>query len=420
MELQGLGPDKAALAKRRARAQRIIALHQFLNILVCLIVEPTRIHLLRRLSPDLDATGLTARLTMWSTITGVSEFIFNPTLGRICDACGRRPCFMVAPLASTVLKTLFVLRPSAFLLGVEAIVCDGTRVMSGATVCSAALADILSGPELANAFSTQLAYSGLSVVVGPVIGSTLVSLTGSMYAPFAASAAMAAGLLTADYLMVKETLDPEERKPFEGFVNPLRVTDLFFSGNFSLTMLVCIFGLNCAVEPKNVSILKKMHNMQTLGMSQWMMSNMASLTGVGMFVQSPISRVCARMGANTVCFRSLANVFTSMGYALQGMIVTTWAALFGSICLFVGEGRSLANKGMAIDLAAKGGWGRGEFNGKLANLRALMGIASTLLYSRCYNAGFRRGCPSFSLFVPALVSAITEVLCRIQAAASAS
>lgn len=409
---------QAALARqqRARRSIQFIQMHQCINILISLTVEPTRIHLLRRLDPTADAAALSARLTAWTAINGFCEFMVNPTVGRLCDAYGRRPCFMVSPAASVVLKALFVLRPSPWLLGAEAVLCDGTRVISGATSCTAALSDLLSGQELASAFSTQLAVSGFSVMVGPLIGSALISRTGSMYAPFVAAAAMAGVMLLGDYFFIEETLDPKKRKPFKGIANPLNMSNIFLSGDATLTTLVSSCALNFALEPKNLSVLNTMHNMQTLGMRQAGMGYMKSMTGLGMLVQSPISSVCKKLGMEALGFRSLANLSSVVSYGLKAAVPRLWAAWTASFIAFIGEGRQATNKSLAIGQAAKVGIGKGEFNGQFANLRALIAIIATVAYGRCYKVALQRGKPSLSFMAPMVVALLTELVCKRQLA----
>lgn len=407
---------EVARQERVRRSIMLIQVHQCVNILISLTVEPTRIHLLRRLEPNADAAMLGARLTTWTAINGFCEFIVNPTVGRLCDAYGRRPCFMISPAASLVLKTLFVLRPSPWLLGAEAVMCDGTRVISGATCCTAALSDLLSGQELAAAFSTQLAVSGFSVMVGPLIGSALISRTGSLYAPFVAAAAMAGGMLLGDYLFIEETLGSEKRKPFAGVANPLNMSNIFLSGDASLTTLVSSCALNFALEPKNLSVLNTMHNMQTLGMQQTGMGYMKSMTGLGMLVQSPISSACKQLGIGALGFRSLANFCSAASYGLKAAVPRIWAAWTASFVAFIGEGRQSTNKALAIGQAAKAGIGKGEFNGQFANLRALIAVLAPVAYGRCYEAALRRKKPSLSFIAPMVVAFLTELICRRQLA----
>jgi len=404
--------------QQRARMQRVITLHQFMNIVVSLLVEPTRLHILKALSPGDDIRALSARMTWWTAIAGAMEFLLNPTLGKLSDAVGRKPFFMLSPLASVALKALFVLRPSPLTLGLEAVVCDGLRVISGSTICSAALTDLLSGQELSAAFSTQLAVSGLSVVVGPLVASAVISRTGSMYAPFAVAAVAAGGMLLADCLLLEETLEEDARKEFGGFVNPLSLVRVFASRDARFNLLVCVAALNNAVEPKNTSVLAKVNQLDSFKMSATEMSLMTSLSGVSMYAQKPVQVALSRLGAGPPRVRSLANLATFLGFAIRAL-PRRWALYASMLLGSVGLARAQYSSSLRVARAVELGWGRGEFTGQMANLRAVLGVVAPVLYSGCFAALARRGAPSgYAFLAPASVGLATEALCQAHLALS--
>eukprot|EP00747_Dinoflagellata_sp_TGD_P178506 gnl/TRDRNA2_/TRDRNA2_27492_c0_seq1.p1 gnl/TRDRNA2_/TRDRNA2_27492_c0~~gnl/TRDRNA2_/TRDRNA2_27492_c0_seq1.p1 ORF type:complete len:404 (+),score=57.91 gnl/TRDRNA2_/TRDRNA2_27492_c0_seq1:120-1331(+) len=357
------------LVKRRNRAQRLIQLHQFVNVLMSMTAEPTRIHLLKKLSPDSDAASMNVKLTTWTAISGLFEFLLNPMLGRLSDAHGRRPFYLISPFASVVLKSLLVLRPSTFLLGAEAVVGDGTRLMSGATVCSAALSDILSGAELSAGFASMQASAGLGIMLGPYLGSTLISYTKSLYSPYLASALMSGALLVGDYFFMEETLLPARRKPPSGVASPLMLVNLFVTGNSGLTWLVCICGLNFALDGKNLSNMTKLHSLHTLRLSPRMMGHLQSFNGLGMLVQKPLGQLCLGAGMTAFGYRTFCNVFTILSHIVKAFVPTVAGAWISASCGFLGAARLQTNKAMASDLAVHAGIGKGEFSSQLANLR---------------------------------------------------
>jgi len=401
-----------ALARRRDRAQRLIQLHQFINVLMSVTAEPTRIHLLKKLSPESDAAAMNVKMATWTTISGLFEFLLNPTLGRVCDAYGRRAFYMINPVASVAFRSLFVLRPSTFLLGMEAVICDGTRLMSGTTVCSAALSDILSGKELTAGLSSQQAWGGLGIMLGPYLGSTLISYTGSMYSPFVASAVMSGALLVADYFLMEETLLLERRRPLSGVVSPLTLRKLFLTGNSSLTWLICICGLNFAVDSKNLNNMTKIHSFDTLKMSAKMMGHLQSFNGLGLLAQKPLGQLCLGMGITALGYRTFCNVFTIFSHIVKAFIPTVMGTWLSASCSFLGAARLHLNKAMAADLAVEAGMGKGEFSSQLANFRALIVAIFPAVYSRCYALALRRGRPSLAFLAPGFLAVLCEVICR--------
>merc|ERR1719482_1721916 len=115
---------------------------------------------------------------------------------------------------------------------------------------------------------------------------------------------------------------------------------------------------------------------------------MASITGASLLLQQPISRLCANCGMSQFAFRSLANLFTVLGYSLKGIMAThSWAAWACAVCQFVGEGRYPLNKALAIDDAVAAGMGTGEFAAQLANARAFAVVVFPIVYSKIFDLG---------------------------------
>ena len=58
-------------------------------------------------------------------IIGLSEWLINPTLGKLSDSVGRKPFAMLAPFVNVFVKMHVALRPSVWALGLEQVVGDG-------------------------------------------------------------------------------------------------------------------------------------------------------------------------------------------------------------------------------------------------------------------------------------------------------
>ena len=179
----------------KARAIRVLYVHQAVNILCSLMVAPTRIHLLRELRPEATIAQLNGIVTSWVAIIGLSEWLINPTLGKLSDSVGRKPFAMLAPFVNVFVKMHVALRPSVWALGLEQVVGDGLRVVSGATIVNASLSDLISGSELALVNSRMMAVAGVGVMLGPILGRAVIGATGRITSAFAASAAVSGLML---------------------------------------------------------------------------------------------------------------------------------------------------------------------------------------------------------------------------------
>ena len=154
-------------------------------------------------------------LSTWTSVTAAIEFILNPTLGKLSDAYGRKPFMVLAPYAAIVLKSWVLMAPSVFSLTVERIVCDGLRTMSGTTMGSAAITDIVPKDQIGKAMSGLWSWMGLAIIGAPLLASRL-----STRGTYQVAILVALGQLVADQFYLKETLKKEEMKPFPGFANP--------------------------------------------------------------------------------------------------------------------------------------------------------------------------------------------------------
>ena len=110
------GGDAAERAKKLQQLQ-LFNVHMACNVALSLFVFNVRTEVLRGLVRN-DVQRLTNILSSWAASIGLLEFLFNPTIGRLSDAFGRKPFMLAAPVASAILKTLTVLNPSLFTLTV--------------------------------------------------------------------------------------------------------------------------------------------------------------------------------------------------------------------------------------------------------------------------------------------------------------
>ncbi len=141
----------------------------------------------------------------------LAQFLFAPLLGNLSDRFGRRPILLasmagfavnmlVAGLA-TQLWMLFVGRTVAGIFG------------ASASTASAAIADTTPPARRAEAFGLVGVAFGLGFIVGPALG----GVVGQWHprAPFFVAAGLAGINLLIGLIMLRETLPPEKRRPFD-------------------------------------------------------------------------------------------------------------------------------------------------------------------------------------------------------------
>lgn len=386
---------------------RLIYAHMFMNIFSSLVVSTSRLHLLKQLRPLATTSELNATTTTWqATITAI-EFLFQPTFGKLSDAIGRKQFLLIAPLANLVLKTWMALAPSTLALSMEAVIGDGLRVL-GTTMVSSSVADLTTDQsKLAVNLSLIGASGGAAVLLGTLAGGQLVSATGgNLLAPYYLSAFMAGCLTLMDATLVQESLSPSKRRPFPGLVNPLAFTKLFRTGHSTFSTLNAVQGLNYCCETKNVAAILSLYGMNQLRLDPTAQSRVVAAVGLSMVMQAPIQKaLMPKLGMQG--FTTVANLATAAGYALRGSIQSLWATYAGIMFGFFGEARASGNKARTVKLVDTVGMGIGEMNGYHANLRAVCGLAVTLLYSRAYEVA-----PGAPWLLVSLLGLVTEALCR--------
>ena len=118
---------------------------------------------------------------------------------------------MMAPWAAFILKSWVLVNPSLVSLTVEKVVCDGLRTMAGTTMTSAALSDLVEGPQLAVYTAKLWSAMGAAILAAPIIASFFTARQTYQLAILAALAQL--GIET---MYLKETLPEEKRRPFTG------------------------------------------------------------------------------------------------------------------------------------------------------------------------------------------------------------
>lgn len=162
-----------------------------------------------------ELTGQTiaeaARDAGWLAFTyALLQFVFSPIIGNLSDRFGRRPVLMAALLAYSINYALMGLAPTLIWLFIG-------RAIAGITGASfsaayAYVADISPPERRAQNFGLIGLAFGIGFIVGPAIGGLLGEYDTRL--PFFAAGALA--LLNAAYgfFFLKESLRPENRRPF--------------------------------------------------------------------------------------------------------------------------------------------------------------------------------------------------------------
>lgn len=336
-----------------------------------------------------DASAAMRLLAQTTGLSGLVQFLLNPTFGTMSDTFGRKIFFMVGPLTNAIANLCCALFPTNVpLFAVTRVVAKAMITLSGSTVCAAALSDLASGDALSNAFARLGSCASLGVCVGPLIGTAMLSHGVSITSCYFVQAM--AGLIhtMVVVVLIRETLPREDRRPFVGFKNPFSFLQLFTSGRpLRLMSLSC--GFACFADGGNLNDIEQMwiaNDVVDMGLtansiylSSWGILGSAG----GLFVPAALPILGKRL------FATATTLTNFLACILWGAVPRAWA-MFGGICLHfpgINANSSLPLKTQATEIAIASGLGRGEFAGYFGNLRALTVAVGPFLCGNMYAWG---------------------------------
>lgn len=183
-----------------------VVLIDMLGFGIVMPVLPTLIMELGHLSVD--------KAAVWAGWMGAGyaalQFIFAPIIGNLSDRFGRRPVLLASLVAFGLDYLVMWLAPSLWWLVLG-------RLAAGITGASwsaayAFIADISPPEKRAANFGLMGMAFGLGFIFGPVMGGLLGTLGPRV--PFLAAALMAFANATLGWFILKESLAPQNRRPF--------------------------------------------------------------------------------------------------------------------------------------------------------------------------------------------------------------
>lgn len=186
-------------------------------VMLTLFIDSMGLGIIIPVAPRLitELTGLSlsegAPIGGWLTAAyAVTQFIFSPILGSLSDRFGRKPVLMGSLAALSIDYVIMGFAPTLAWLFVGRIVAG----VAGATfaTANAVVADIIPQAERSKYFGMNGAAWGVGFIVGPVIGGLLGGFGPRV--PFFFASALAALNFTLAFLILRETLLPENRRAF--------------------------------------------------------------------------------------------------------------------------------------------------------------------------------------------------------------
>lgn len=189
-----------------------------LFILITLALDAIGFGLIMPVMPDLLRAvtgGDLARAALWGGgLTGgfaVMQVLFGPVIGNLSDRFGRKPVLLASLAVLSGDYVVLAVAGSVWVIFAARLVTGVASSTYGTAM--AYLADISTPARKAQRFGLVGAAYGAGFVMGPAIGGMLTEY--GLRAPFAAAAAVAAANMVFGVLVLRESLAPANRRPFD-------------------------------------------------------------------------------------------------------------------------------------------------------------------------------------------------------------
>ena len=316
---------------------------------------------------DLSANALYAGWLMF--VFAIMQFLFSPLVGNLSDRFGRRPILLVSLFVAGINYLIMGLAETLMLLFVG-------RVISGIvsatmSTCNAYVADITPPEERAMRFGIIGAAFGMGFVIGPVIGGFLGEFGTRM--PFYAAAVISFANMVFGFLVLKESLGNENRRPLElKRANPvgtlLHLSQ--FPMVFGIITVMFLWNLGHHVLPATWSFW----GIEKFDWSPKEIGYSLGFVGIGMVITQGflIRLVIPRTGPRIAGMMGFTfTIIAFLGYAFADQVWLVYVALvFGALGGFAGPAmQGIASGQISADR-------QGELQGGMASVMSLTSILS--------------------------------------------
>ena len=307
----------------------------------------------------------------------ILQFVFAPILGNLSDRFGRRRVLLASLAMYSVNYLLAGLAGTLWLLFVG-------RILTGITsathaTANALIADVSPPEERAQNFGLIGVAFGLGFIVGPSLG----GLVGEydLRLPFFLAAGLAALNTLYGYLVLKETLPQDQRRPFQWKrANPIGMLLQIRRYPILVGLIIVMFIYNIAhhVYPSNWSF----YTIEKFAWTPFDIGASLALVGIlAIVVQGFLIRVVIpRWGAPTaafVGFTAQALAYLGIAFAGNSMALYLWCVVSGLAGLVAPSVSSImANQVQQNE--------QGELQGINASMGSVAAIIGPLLMTQSF------------------------------------
>ena len=310
------------------------------------------------------------------------QFVFGPIVGNLSDRFGRRPVLLGALGGYAIAYALMGFSSSLLWLFAARIIAG----IMGASFSTAYayIADVSSAEKRSQNFGLIGAAFGLGFIFGPAIGGVLGEYGTRL--PFFAASFLAMINLLFGFFMLRESLPPEKRRPFNiARANAVVALKGLHGQNkivFWYAASLTVWMIAHVVYP----IIFAFYAMEAFGWSEWTVGMALACVGIGAaIVQGLLIRVLIpRIGErNAVIIAVLSMAISSIFYVIagpeQGWLIFLAIPVGSLQGLFQPSINGLMSNAVSDDT-------QGELQGAVASLQSLASVIGPPLFAAVFAA----------------------------------
>lgn len=406
-------------ARKEEQAKKICK-HMGFNTFVLMSVFTQRIDMFMSLAQfEGDITKVAVRNGFLTALGSCVELFANPFLGKLSDTIGRWPLMVLSPVANLIFKLNVFLNPTQFAMELDKVLGTTLSVVGGTTMVSASMADVFAGNPARQAtanISAQM-FAAIGIIAGPLYGVAVSKGFGGPRSAYLGSALMSIFHLSLVARM-QESLAPELRKPFSAAgANPLSFLKLLGECRQLRTLAFLGGVMQNIPEGKNLADIHQTFSVSDVGMTEAARGSFISFFGFCQLVGAILAKkLTGAMGGQSFTSLCTFSISASMLWysIVPPAIRQSWPMFVGAAMqLFVSASPGYT-KAVAAEYAKKAGWGMGEFQGAMANMRAVTSATVPLLLATVYAWSKRNGRsrPGLAYQLVAACGILTELLFR--------
>lgn len=344
---------------------------------------------------------------------GVLTFAFNPVLGGLSDAFGRKPIMTMSPVFGTLTGSLLTWSPSVWALVVRRFFMplSSTPWHQGESAC---LADMFAGDPggYGLARSRINTVAAVNKIFCPMIGGALAAI--SIRLPWGVGAFAFLVQTVVMRLFLRETLPKAKRVPFKWkhSSNPLAFLTLFRRGRRVMLLAICHMWSQAFAGRFATFRYEQLHLTQSLGWGIQDRAKYSSFRGVFEVPATMLSgRILKRFGPERALLLGQATMVLEQllaGCATSGLHFYLLRPL-----RLTADVAELAMQFTTTHVGASEGIPQGELQAAISSLSTIVRIITPIAWGQIYSVGVAIGMPSLFYFVSAAGGAVQLCLLRV-------